>query len=84
MLHDDAWEILRARPVAAGMGTAEGSYYVGGLAGENSGGVAKCYSASAILGRQYIVGGLVGYNDPDHGKVTDCFWDTKTWGANPG
>lgn len=65
------------------MGTAEGSYYVGGLAGKNSGGAAKCYSANAILGRRYIVGGLVGYNDPDYGEVTDCFWDTKTLGQTP-
>jgi hypothetical protein len=62
------------------MGTVEGDDYVGGLAGTNSGGVAKCYSASVGQGQRYIVGGLVGYNDPDYGTVADCFWDMNTWG----
>jgi len=61
-------------------GTAAGSYYVGGLAGQNSGVVAQCYSAGVGQGHRYIVGGLVGYNDPDYGTVADCFWDMNTWG----
>jgi len=63
------------------MGTAQG-YYVGGLVGRNSGAVAQCYSAGTVLG-QWRTGGLVGYNDQDYGRATDCFWDTKTWGQTP-
>jgi hypothetical protein len=62
------------------MGTTEGSDYVGGLVGENSGGAVKCYSASVGQGHRYIVGGLVGQNDPVYGEVAGCFYDADTWG----
>ena len=39
----------------------EGSYFVGGLAGENSGSISNSYSAGSVSGTDYV-GGLVGYN----------------------
>jgi len=49
-------------------GRVTGSGYVGGLVGNNYGGVGWCYSTGAVTGSS-IVGGLVGYND---GSVTQC------------
>jgi hypothetical protein len=44
--------------------------YIGGLAGENWGTVAHCYSTGAVSGGEYSVGGLVGENG---GALGACF-----------
>lgn len=46
--------------------------YVGGLAGENDGAIATCYSTGMVNGDQYV-GGLVGSNDD--GSVTSSYSD---------
>ena len=46
-----------------------GEVAVGGLVGENRGGIGRCYSTGAVSGR-YSVGGLVGFNGS--GVVSDC------------
>jgi filamentous hemagglutinin family protein len=52
-----------------GATTINGSNYVGGLAGENSGTVTDAYSTLSISG-VYLVGGLVGNND---GQINNAF-----------
>jgi hypothetical protein len=53
------------------------------LIGENSGAVAQSYGAGTVVLGERRTGGLVGYNDPDYGRVIGCFWDTTTWGQTP-
>jgi hypothetical protein len=59
-------------------GAVSGGSNVGGLAGEDSGTVADCYSAGVVDGTGDSVGGLVGY--APQGAVTACVWDTQTSG----
>ena len=47
-----------------------GEVAVGGLVGENRGGIGRCYSTGVVSGR-YSVGGLVGFNGS--GVVSDCY-----------
>jgi hypothetical protein len=47
-----------------------GEVAVGGLVGENRGGIGRCYSAGAVSG-YYGVGGLVGFNG--YGVISDCY-----------
>ena len=47
-----------------------GEVAVGGLVGENRGGIGRCYSTGTVSGR-YSVGGLVGFNG--WGVVSDCY-----------
>jgi hypothetical protein len=47
-----------------------GEVAVGGLVGENRGGIGRCYSTGAVSGL-YGVGGLVGFNGS--GVVSDCY-----------
>jgi hypothetical protein len=46
------------------------SYYLGGLAGVNSGTISDCFSTGSVTGDD-LLGGLVGYNV--YGVISDCF-----------
>jgi len=47
-----------------------GEVAVGGLVGENRGGIGRCFSTGPVSGR-YSVGGLVGFNG--RGVISDCY-----------
>jgi hypothetical protein len=47
-----------------------GSSYVGGLVGNNSGTITNCYSTGSVSGFSYADGGLVGSNS---GTITNCY-----------
>jgi hypothetical protein len=53
-------------------GTVNGTYYVGGLVGENDdyGSISNCYSIGSVSGYQYV-GGLVGRNYG--GSIMNCY-----------
>lgn len=48
-----------------------GPFYVGGLAGKNTGTLTSCYVTGLITGTSSYVGGLVGYNKD--GELTFCY-----------
>lgn len=50
-------------------GTVSGDTHVGGLAGQSSGTVTKCYSSAKVSG-DWAIGGLVGRN---HGSISKCY-----------
>ena len=54
---------------------ANGSFYLGGLAGENDGNICNCYATGSVNNDSYhfswIVGGLVGYNH--NGNISNCY-----------
>jgi hypothetical protein len=51
-------------------GSVSGTYYIGGLVGENdSGSISNCYSTGNIIGSKYV-GGLVGLN---YAGISDCY-----------
>jgi hypothetical protein len=56
------------------------SFYIGGLAGYNSGMITNCYSSGGVSGRQYV-GVLTGGNS-NVGKITDCYASGSVWGKN--
>ncbi|MHC4083611.1 MAG: GLUG motif-containing protein [Planctomycetota bacterium] len=49
---------------------AETGYYIGSLAGGNSGTITNCYAGDVSIIGDYFVGGLVGGNG---GTITNCF-----------
>ena len=59
-------------------GAVSGREWVGGLVGFNYGTVIQCYSTGTVFGHS-DVGGLIGYK-PYNGRVSNCFWDTRTSG----
>jgi len=52
---------------------------VGGLVGENGGGVTNCYSTGEVSGGSYYVGGLVGHNG---GTLTQCYSTGEVRGSS--
>ncbi|HPO12267.1 MAG TPA: GLUG motif-containing protein [Candidatus Hydrogenedentes bacterium] len=52
-------------------GAVAGINYIGGLAGTSSGTITRCYTKAFTIGKERVVGGLVG--DNDNGSVTQCF-----------
>jgi len=50
-------------------GSISGDIHVGGLVGQNSGTVTKCYSSAKLSG-DWAIGGLVGRN---HGSISKCY-----------
>ena len=77
-------------------GSVSGSNLVGGLVGANGhtfdayiprhyyGEIISCYSTGAVSGTGSYVGSLVGLNESDDGKITNCFWNTQTSGLAEG
>ncbi|HCT30205.1 MAG TPA: hypothetical protein DIW31_05620, partial [Bacteroidales bacterium] len=61
-------------------GNVNGSWMVGGLAGNNNnnGVIINCFSKGAVTGITDF-GGLIGYNEGPL-NCTNCFWDTETSG----
>ena len=59
-------------------GKVSGYDRVGGLVGNNEGGINNCYSAGQVSGNGDYAGGLVGYEED--GTVNDSFWDVNTSG----
>ena len=62
--------------------TVDGTYYVGGLVGNNSNSakINNSYSTGAVSGTNYV-GGLIGDNF-DVTEVVNSFWDTLTSGQS--
>jgi hypothetical protein len=51
--------------------SVSGSGYIGGLAGENSGSITRCYNTGTVTGSGMFVGGLTGANY--QALVTSCY-----------
>ncbi len=59
---------------------AYGSVYAGGFAGDiGSVTLTDCYSTGSVSGTNYV-GGLVGFDAGS--SVSDCFWNTDTYGGS--
>jgi hypothetical protein len=62
-------------------GSVSGTDIVGGLVGRtNDCNLTYCYAAGEVNGTGGYVGGLVGQNYNDSGRITACFWDINTSG----
>jgi hypothetical protein len=51
-------------------GSVSGSYYIGGVVGQNNGTVQNCYTTSNVSSLESYTGGVVGSND---GTVQNCY-----------
>lgn len=50
-----------------------GNWYAGGLAGDNSGTIERCYATGAVTGGYAGGGGLVGHNGGALARISECF-----------
>ncbi|MHC4111304.1 MAG: GLUG motif-containing protein, partial [Planctomycetota bacterium] len=60
-------------------GTVSGRSDIGGLAGVNYSLIEKSYSSCTVIGREYMCGGLVGYN---RGQIAECYSTGNISGDN--